>query len=319
MANQIPITFNEYLHIVNPPLSINGENVKFGSCSMESDKYITVCEKVGDVQQIAIVDMTAGNAITRQKISAEAAIMNPNSKIIALKAAQQLQIFNLDARQKLKSHAMPTPVSYWRWISNNTIALVTATSVFHWSAEGDSAPVKVFDRNAALTDGTQIINYHVSGDAKWCLLCGISAGGAPGVINGTMQLYSVEKSVSQMLQGHAGAFTVLKVPGRAEPAQVLCFEDKKTDQPAKLFIMEVGRDKTAPGGVFRVTPQTIPVAPDAPNDFPVTMNVSHKYDVVFMVSKMGYLYLFDIFSGKAIYRARITQVSVRQTLIPFNI
>ena len=200
MANQIPITFNEYLHIVNPPLSINGENVKFGSCSMESDKYITVCEKVGDVQQIAIVDMTAGNAITRQKISAEAAIMNPNSKIIALKAAQQLQIFNLDARQKLKSHAMPTPVSYWRWISNNTIALVTATSVFHWSAEGDSAPVKVFDRNAALTDGTQIINYHVSGDSKWCLLCGISAGGAPGVINGTMQLYSVEKSVSQMLQ-----------------------------------------------------------------------------------------------------------------------
>jgi hypothetical protein len=37
------------------------------------------------VQQIAIVDMTAGNTVTRQKISAEAAIMNPLSKIIALK------------------------------------------------------------------------------------------------------------------------------------------------------------------------------------------------------------------------------------------
>lgn len=52
---------------------------------MESDKFITVCESVGGVQQIAIVDMTAGNSITRQKISAEAAIMNPGSKIIALK------------------------------------------------------------------------------------------------------------------------------------------------------------------------------------------------------------------------------------------
>lgn len=188
--------------------------------------------------------------------------------------------------------------------------MATAQSVFHWSIEGDAAPVKIFDRNAGLTDGTQIINYQVSRDGKWCLLCGISAGASPGVINGTMQLYSVEKAVSQMLQGHAGAFTVLKIPGRDEPAQVLCFEDKKPDQPAKLFIMEVGRDKSAPGGVFKVTPQNIPVAPDAPNDFPVTMNISRKHDVVYMISKMGFLYLFDVFSGKAIYRARITNDAV---------
>lgn len=227
-----------------------------------------------------------------------------------LAAAEQLQIFNLDLRTKIKNHAMTAPVAFWRWISPVCIALVTAQSVFHWSIEGDSPPVKVFDRNAGLTDGTQIINYQVSGDGKWCLLCGISAGASPGVINGTMQLYSVEKAVSQMLQGHAGAFTVLTIPGRDEPAQVLCFEDKKPDQPAKLFIMEVGRDKTAPGGVFRVTPQLIPVAPDAPNDFPVTMNVSKKHFVVYMISKMGFLYLFDVFSGKAIYRARITNDAV---------
>jgi clathrin heavy chain len=205
---------------------------------------------------------------------------------------------------------MPAPVTYWRWTSPTAIALVTATSIFHWALEGDSAPVKIFDRNPGLTDGTQIINYQVSVDGKWCLLCGISAGGAPGVINGTMQLYSTEKSVSQMLQGHSGVFSVIKVPGRDEPAQVLCFEEKKPDQPAKLFIMEVGRDKTAPGGVFRVTPQPIPVAPDAPNDFPVTMNASRKHDVVYMISKMGFLYLFDIFTGKAIYRARITTDTV---------
>lgn len=225
-------------------------------------------------------------------------------------ANQQLQIFNLDLRSKIKGHAMASPVTYWRWISPVCIAMATAQSVFHWSIEGDAAPVKVFDRNAGLTEGTQIINYQVSRDGKWCLLCGISAGASPGVINGTMQLYSVEKAVSQMLQGHAGAFTVLKIPGRDEPAQVLCFEDKKPDQPAKLFIMEVGRDKSAPGGVFKVTPQNIPVAPDAPNDFPVTMNISRKHDVVYMISKMGFLYLFDVFSGKAIYRARITNDAV---------
>ena len=153
---------------------------------------------------------------------------------------------------------MAAPVTYWRWISPICIAMVTAQSVFHWSIEGDSEPVKMFDRNAGLTDGTQIINYQVSGDGKWGLLCGISAGGAPGVINGTMQLYSVEKNVSQMLQGHAGAFTVLKIPGRDEPAQVLCFEDKKPDAPAKLFIMAVASDIHAASG----TPKTSLGPPD---------------------------------------------------------
>ena len=52
---------------------------------MESDKFITVCETVGGAQQIAIVDLTAGNSVQRQKISAEAAIMNPLSRVIALK------------------------------------------------------------------------------------------------------------------------------------------------------------------------------------------------------------------------------------------
>lgn len=46
------------------------------------------------------------------------------------------------------------------------------------------------------------------------------------------------------------------------------------DSPAKLYVMEVGRDKDAPGGVFRLAPQQIPNAVDAPNDFPVAMQVN---------------------------------------------
>lgn len=154
--------------------------------------------------------------------------------------------------------------------------MVTGQSVFHWSIEGDSAPVKMFDRNPAIGEGCQIINYQVSVDNKWCLLCGISAGATPGTIAGTMQLYSIEKTVSQMLQGHSGCFSVLKVPGRdaADLAQIVCFEDNKPDSPPKLIIMEVGRDKNAPGGVFRVAPQPIPMPADAVNDFPMALVAS---------------------------------------------
>ena len=77
-------------------------------------------------------------------------------------------------KTKVKSHLMHDDVEFWKWISLKSLALVTSTSVYHWSMEGDSQPVKVFDRHASLT-GTQIINYRVNSDEKWMLLVGISS------------------------------------------------------------------------------------------------------------------------------------------------
>lgn len=60
------------------------ESIKFGTCSLQSDKYICVCQG----GELVIVDMTAGNAVKRWPISAEAAIMNPTQKIVALRGKQ---------------------------------------------------------------------------------------------------------------------------------------------------------------------------------------------------------------------------------------
>ncbi|POM79426.1 Clathrin heavy chain, partial [Phytophthora palmivora] len=207
----------------------------------------------------------------------------------------------------MKSSTFLGAVLFWRWISVNTIALVTASAVFHWSIEGDSPPTKIFDRHANLSAGTQIISYEASADNQWMLLVGISQGEG-GRIAGNMQLYSMEKKVSQVLQGHAGAFAQMKPPGRTDDAQVLVFAGTKgAGEPMQLFIMEVGRDRDAPGGVFRLPPQPIPFAADAQADFPVSMLVSPSDDIVYMITKMGYLFLFDAHSGKPVYRARVSQ------------
>ena len=52
---------------------------------MESDKYICVREKVGETAQVVIVDLADATNPTRRPISADSAIMNPASKVIALK------------------------------------------------------------------------------------------------------------------------------------------------------------------------------------------------------------------------------------------
>ena len=105
-------------------------------------------------------------------------------------------------------------------------------------ALGDSTPQKQFDRNASLGSGTQIISYQTSDDGKWCLLVGISQGDG-GAIVGNMQLYSKDKKVSQVLQGHAGAFATITPPGRTDTGQVLCFAGTKGGGP-----QQVGKSKS---------------------------------------------------------------------------
>ena len=65
---------------MNVPL----EYIKFGVCTMESDRFISVCET--GQNNLSIINLTTNPAsISRQRMKAEAAIMHPISNIIALR------------------------------------------------------------------------------------------------------------------------------------------------------------------------------------------------------------------------------------------
>ena len=53
---------------------------------------------------------------------------------------------------------------------------------------------------------------------------------------------------------------------------------------------------------------------EAQGDFPVAMETSEKYNCVFMITKLGYLYLFDLMSGKTIYMNRISGSTIFTTV-----
>jgi len=303
---QVPIIFSEALNLQQ--LGVPEASIKHGLTTMESDKWIVSVEP----SQVTLIDLQNGAQVTRRPIQAEAAIMNPVQNILALRSGTTLQIFNLDAKAKVKSHAMPEALVFWKWTSPSNLALVTATSVYHWALDGPGAPEKVFDRHTTLGPNTQIINYKVSPDGMWCVLGGISAG-TDGSVNGNMQLYSIEKKVSQPLQGHGSSFAVIKIIGREDPAQVLVFHEKKPESPAhQLFVMEVGRDP-ARGPAFRIAPTAIPIAPDAAADFPVSLIVAAKDEIAYLLTKMGYVYMFDIQTGKTMYRAKVTADTIFAT------
>lgn len=95
---------------------------------------------------------------------------------------------------------------------------------------GESQPLKMFDRHSSLA-GCQIINYRADKALKWLLLVGISA--QQHRVAGHMQLYSVERQVSQPIEGHAAAFAQFKMPGNAEESTLFTFA-VRTQQGAKV-------------------------------------------------------------------------------------
>lgn len=305
MTQLLPIRFQEHLQLQN--VGINATNIGFSTLTMESDKYICVREKVGDTAQVVIIDMNDTANPVRRPISADSAIMNPTSKVIALKAAKTLQIFNIEMKSKMKAHTMTDDVTFWKWISVNTVALVTDNAVYHWSMEGDSQPVKVFDRHSSLS-GCQIINYRTDASQQWLLVIGISAqagdGSTQNRVVGAMQLYSVERKVSQPIEGHAAAFSTFTLENNQSPSTLFTFAVRGV-QGGKLHVIEVGQPAT---GNTPYAKKAVDVffPPEAQNDFPVAMQVSQKHDVIYLITKYGYIHLYDIESGACIYMNRIS-------------
>jgi hypothetical protein len=66
-------------------LGINPANISFNTLTMESDRFICVREQTGDKAEVVLVDMNDTSNATRRPISADSAIMNPTSKVLALK------------------------------------------------------------------------------------------------------------------------------------------------------------------------------------------------------------------------------------------
>lgn len=50
--------------------------------------------------------------------------------------------------------------------------------------------------------------------------------------------------------------------------------------------------------------------PEAQNDFPVAMQISAKYDIIYMITKYGYIHLYDLETGTCIYMNRISNETI---------
>ncbi|MCJ1309193.1 hypothetical protein MMC25_002850 [Agyrium rufum] len=314
MANQLPIRFTELLQASGlTSIDVAQSAIGFNSCTLESDKYICVRQQpAGQASpELVIINLKNNNEVTKKPIKADNAIMHWHKMIIALKAqSRTLQVFDLDAKQKLKSHTMSEDVQFWRWISIDTLALVTINSVYHWNiySAGEAGPQKIFDRSQNL-NGCQIINYRVNEDDKWMVLVGISQQG--GKVVGSMQLYSRDRGISQTIEGHAASFGTVHLEGAPADTRVFTFAVRNASGAAKLHIVEIDHQQGNPA--FQKKAVDVYFPDEAVNDFPVAMQVSQKYSIIYMVTKYGFIHLYDLESGQCIFMNRISSDTIFTT------
>ncbi|KAM3414887.1 Clathrin heavy chain [Cercospora zeina] len=306
----LPIKFTEQLQLT--AVGIEPASIGFNSCTLESDSFVCVRQKINEAAQpeVIIINLKNGNSVMKRPIKADSAIMHWNKEIIALKAGgKTLQIFDLAQKSKIKSATMTEDVVFWKWFSDTTLGLVTDTSVYHWNIfdPAQVSPAKVFERNQNLS-GCQIINYRVSDDEKWMVVVGISQ--QQGRVVGAMQLYSKDRGISQAIEGHAAAFGTLRLEDAPADTKLFTFANR-TATGAKLHIVEVDHQASNPTFTKRAVDIYFPA--EATNDFPVAMQVSSKYKVIYLVTKYGFIHLFDLETGTTIFMNRISSDTIFTT------
>ena len=315
----LPVQMKELA--VLPQHGFNPSAIKLGSLSFESDRYI--CAKEVDQQGNASVvtcDLTKNMEVSKRNMAkAEAVMMHPTQNIMALRANNGqngviIQVFNLDTKSKLKDIVLNHDVTYWTWLDERTIGLVSSTSVYTlFISEMNSPAKKIFDRQGGLAQNNVfVLKLVCDSHNSWFALSAISSanvGGSPQVI-GFIQLFNSQQNASQNIEGFAPAMKDVKCIDEND-SSIFCFIDKKQNNPNyKLLITDVSPAKRVKAAMDIQMPM--------PNDFPVLMDILPKFGVIFLATNSGYLFIHEITKGILIFKCKVSEDSLLFSSINSN-
>ena len=267
---------------------------------------------------MVIIDVEQNFAMTKKAMSAEAVMMHPKLNVIALRAKKDtstttlIQVFDLTSKKKLKDTEITEPIVFWRWINDTKIGLVTQTAVYHVDLQNEhSPPRKVFTREANMSS-SQIIGYSVDYEEKWCSLCGIAQATGGGIV-GNMQLRFTEASQNQAVQAYISCFVNMQLVDPSYKTKAVVFiERKHTETGMKIHVMEIGKPKEGMTKFRKNGEFSTP--PEAAADFPLAIQPSETNGVAFIITKMGYLYIFELSTCSLLFRNRVSETLIFQTV-----
>lgn len=285
--------------------------------SMTSDSHICVRERICNKDnegQLKILSLTGSRYhVQTYPFQPDAAMVAPSdpsnrtTPMLALKVANQFVVVRLGSKGGWRRQFSTTlfDVQHWTWLDQHTIGLVTDKAIFHWLMEEAEVPQKVFSRHQRL-DYAEITSYKTDSAHQWCALTGLFP--ESNCIAGETQLFSMEKHLSQCIHVHTVLLTSYCFKNNKFPSTILCAasRDVSKSPQGKVHILELGPDikgNLAPWSYqdtieFRQLEDRY--------DFPVSIQVSKMYGLMFVVTKYGQLYVCDLESATCLCSVAIS-------------
>ena len=119
-----------------------------------------------------------------------------------------------------------------------------------------------------------------------------------GRLAGKIQLFSKARGISQAIDGHVAAFSAVVLEGNSQPVQVFVTGNRNaTTGTGELRIIEIDHDAATCPVQFQKKTVDIFFPPDAVNDFPISVQVSEHYGVVYVLTKYGFIHLYELETG----------------------
>lgn len=156
-----------------------------------------------------------------------------------------------------------------------------------------------------MLEDKKIVNYILSQDEKVCLLVGMSTNENTNKI-GKMQCYSIENQTSQIIVGNLGTLGTINT-SKHDSTQILCYERKRVNQSSKLIIQTLTTSNNYEHKNIHGLSKTIQFSVDLLDDIPVLISISNKFGIIYVLTNLGYLYLYDALTGQPIFRMRATK------------
>lgn len=131
-----------------------------------------------------------------------------------------------------------------------------------------------------------------------------------GRVVGALQLYSRERGISQAIEAHAAAFGSIRLEGAPSDTKLFAFAVRSATG-AKLHVVEIDHQQANPPFIKKAVDVYFPA--EATNDFPVAMQISQKYSIIYLVTKYGFIHLYDLETAACIFMNRISTETIFTT------
>lgn len=309
-----PVTIQELVQLSN--LGVSHHDVTWTKVTMTSDKHICVrCSHFEDHtdEKLMVLDLTSVNhCLQFLPYKADGAMVSlPSSNgcdyLLALKDGDTTVVVGLEPDSQTHYSCDISEVQYWTWISSDMLAFVTDSDVLHWTIGQGTTPQKVFCRHSRL-NYSEIVGYKADNTMTWFAITGLLP--QTDGIYGVTQLYFTDKQLTQCITAHAVTFTEYRFQGNQFPSTVLCVAGRESNGHGKVDVIEL--EPHVPGNLALGTHcDLIPFSGSGEKyDFPISIQASSSYGVLYIITKYGFLYLSDLETATCLCCIRISTAVV---------